>query len=231
MAEKEKKPNRLWAVIKNTIPIKGLLFLAVVIAVLTVSLKTGFGTTHFNKNSTIKMGFEDIGELATQSAYCRQINVTSDVRTLFGMDIPFTQSKYVYSYDVIIKAGFNFAEIEPIIDEDSKTITLKMPAVKILSSEIKDDSLEIYLEKESIFTPITLTENNEARIELKKKAAEEAKENGLYDDAEKNAEELLKGFISKQFDLDTYKLKFEHTEPADQQATTSAEQGEDNAEE
>ena len=47
----------------------------------------------------------------------------------------------------------------------------------------------------------------------------------------KNAEELLKGFISKQFDLDTYKLKFEHTEPADQQATTSAEQGEDNAEE
>ena len=231
MAEKEKKPNRLWAVIKNTIPIKGLLFLAVVIAVLTVSLKTGFGTTHFNKNNTIKMGFEDIGELATQSAYCRQINVTSDVRTLFGMDIPFTQSKYVYSYDVIIKAGFNFAEIEPIIDEDSKTITLKMPAVKILSSEIKDDSLEIYLEKESIFTPITLTENNEARIELKKKAAEEAKENGLYDDAEKNAEELLKGFISKQFDLDTYKLKFEHTEPADQQATTSAEQGEDNAEE
>ena len=134
MAEKEKKPSRLWAVIKNTVPIKGLLFLAIVIAVLTVSLKTGFGTTHFNKNNTIKMGFEDIGELATQSAYCRQINVTSDVRTLFGMDIPFTQSKYVYSYDVIIKAGFNFAEIEPIIDEDSKTITLKMPAVKILSS-------------------------------------------------------------------------------------------------
>ena len=37
----------IFAVIKNTIPIKGLLFLAVVIAVLTVSLKTGFGTTHF----------------------------------------------------------------------------------------------------------------------------------------------------------------------------------------
>ena len=68
-------------------------------------------------------------------------------------------------------------------------------------------------------------------IELKKKAAEEAKENGLFDDAAKNAEELLKGFIGKQYDLNTYKLKFEHTEPTKQQETASGDQEEDNAEE
>lgn len=230
MTEKNQKSNKLWTVIQHTIPIKSLLFLAIVIAVLGVSFKTGLGTTHFNKNNTIKIGFEDIGELATQSAYCRQINVTSDVRTLFGMDIPFTQSKYVYSYDVIIKAGFNFAEIEPIIDKDNKIITLKMPAVKILSSEIKDDSLEIYLEKESIFTPITLTENNEARIELKKKAAEEAKANGLFEDAEKNAETLLRSFIGKQFDLNTYQLSFKYKEDQKEQETTDDDQSENNTE-
>lgn len=218
MIEKNKKPNKLWSFIKNTIPIKSLVFIVVVCIGLGIFMKSGLGITHFNKNNTIKMDFENIGELATQSAYCRQINVTSDVRTLFGMDIPFTQSKYVYSYDVIIKAGFDFSQIVPIVDEDSKTITIQMPAAKVLSNEIKDDSLEIYLEKESIFTPITLSENNEARIELKDKAVKEAVANDLFEDARKNAEILLKGFIAKQYDLNTYQLVFEHQTSSEEQA-------------
>ena len=221
---KEKKPHRIRSFIKNTIPIKSIVFLVILFIGLGLFMKTGLGITHFNKTNTIKMDFENIGELATQSAYCRQINVTSDVRTLFGMDIPFTQSKYVYSYDVIIKAGFNFAEIEPVIDEDNETITIKMPPAKVLSNEIRDDSLEIYLEKESIFTPITLTENNEARIELKNKAVKDAVSNHLFDDARKNAEVLLKEFIAKQYDLNTYKLVFKHQTSTEEETLKAAEE-------
>lgn len=227
MADKNKKPNRVWTFIKDTVPIKSIVFLAIIFIGLGLFMKTGLGITHLNKSNTIKMDFENIGELATQSAYCRQINVTSDVRTLFGMDIPFTQSKYVYSYDVVIKAGFDFAEIEPIVDEDNKTITIKMPAAKILSNEIKDDSLEIYLEKESIFTPITLTENNEARIELKNKAIKDAVKNDLFEDTRKNAELLLKSFIGKQYDLNTYKLVFEHVASPEEQDLLKDQQSED----
>ena len=51
------------------------------------------------------LGFEDIGELATQEANCTEVNVTEDVRKLFGIDIPFTQSKYIYSYKCDRKGG------------------------------------------------------------------------------------------------------------------------------
>lgn len=227
MADKNKRTHRVWHFIKDTVPMKSIVFLAVIVVGLGLFMKTGLGITHLNKSNTIKMDFENIGELATQSAYCRQINVTSDVRTLFGMDIPFTQSKYVYSYDVIIKAGFDFAEIEPMIDEDNKIITIKMPAAKVLSNEIKDDSLEIYLEKESIFTPITLTENNEARIELKNKAIKDAVANNLFEDTRKNAELLLKSFIGKQYDLNTYKLVFEHVTSEEEQTLLKEQQAEE----
>ena len=53
---------------------------------------------HFMTDSkTTKIGFEDIGELATQSAYCTEVNVTEAARELFGITIPFTESKYIYS--------------------------------------------------------------------------------------------------------------------------------------
>ena len=48
-----------------------------------------------HESQTTKLGFEDIGELATQEANCTEVNVTEDVRNLFGIDIPFTQSKYI----------------------------------------------------------------------------------------------------------------------------------------
>lgn len=39
-------------------------------------------------SETAKIGFEDIGELATQSAYCTEVNVTEAARELFGVEIP-----------------------------------------------------------------------------------------------------------------------------------------------
>ena len=51
----------------------------------------------FSESQTTKIGFENIGELATQSSYCTQVNVTDSSKKLFGADIPFTNSKYIYS--------------------------------------------------------------------------------------------------------------------------------------
>ena len=59
-------------------------------------------------------------------------------KELFGADIPFTNSKYIYSYGITIKAGFDFNEIE--WNEKGNTIEVKLPEVKILSSEIDQDS-------------------------------------------------------------------------------------------
>ena len=88
----------------------------------------------------------NVGELATQSAYCSQVDTIKDARSLFGMEIPFTQSQYVYSYDIVIKAGFDFKRIIPDVNDKKKVITIHMPKPKILSSEIKEDSCKVYVE-------------------------------------------------------------------------------------
>lgn len=60
---------------------------------------------------TAKLTFEDIGELATQSAYCTEIEMIEDGQKAFGFDVPFTQAKQIYSYDVEIKAGYDFTKL------------------------------------------------------------------------------------------------------------------------
>lgn len=166
------------------------------------------GSHFFSSSKTTKLGFEDIGELATQSAYCSTVSDPQKSRTLFGMEIPFTQSKYVYSYDTIIKAGIDFTQVKWSINETDKKITVKIPKVKILSSQIDYSSMKIYHEDESVFTPFSLSENNEALKELKKAAEKDAISNGLLDNAESNAKQILTSFFGNVYSLEEYKIEF-----------------------
>ena len=147
--------------------------------------------------------------MATQAVYTTQVNVTEGSRVLWGVTIPFTQSKYIYSYDVTIKAGIDFGGIDWDLDEEQKTIRVTMPETRVLSSEINLDSFKVYHESESIFRHITLEENNAALQELQQNAEETAIANGLLENARSNAETILKGFFTKAYDLDKYTLTFE----------------------
>lgn len=131
---------------------------------------------------------------------------TNDVRKLFGIDIPFTQSKYIYSYDVVIDAGYDSTQIE--WSENNKTIEVKLPEPMILSNEIDLDSLVVYHEQESIYNQITLEETNQALQELKSTAEQDAINNGLLERARTNAETILTGFFSNVYDLEEYEIIF-----------------------
>jgi len=180
----------------------------IVIAIVLVVGAVIIGYKRFisSESKTTKIGFENIGELATQSAYCTEINVTDTSRKLFGAIIPFTQSKYTYSYNVVIKAGFDFGEIEWTVKDT--TIEVKLPESKILSSEIDMNSFKIYQEAESIFNQITMTENNGALKDLQLTAEENAVANGLLKNARSNAETILTSFLGNVYDLKVYKISF-----------------------
>ena len=179
------------------------------VAVLAVGIGAGyFGSTIIHDGKTTKLGFEDIGELATQAAYCTEVNVTQADRELFGLSIPFTQSKYIYSYDVILKAGYDFAQITYEVDEESQTIEVRLPQVQILSSELDLDSFQVYEEDESIFRPIRLEETNAAMQQMQQRAEEDAISNGLLDNARANAELVLTGFFAGAYDLEEYTITF-----------------------
>ncbi|MBF7097797.1 DUF4230 domain-containing protein [Alkalibacter mobilis] len=180
----------------------------VVAVMILAGIVVGVGLSPFitSGSQTTEIGFENIGELATQSAYCTELNVTDKSRDLFGVTIPFTQSVYMYSYDIIIKAGYDFEDIK--WDENENRIEVTLPKAKILSNEIDLDSFKIYHEKESIFTKISMAENNEAIQKLKQKAEKDAIENGLLENARNNVETILTGFFGNVYDLKKYEIIF-----------------------
>lgn len=204
MNEKQKS-NRLISYLKKEHllgkALAGLLILAAIVAVII-----GIKKVAFSENQTTKIGFENIGELATQSSYCTQVNVTDSSKKLFGASIPFTNSKYIYSYGITIKAGYDFNEID--WNEKGNTIEVKLPEVKILSSEIDQDSFKVYHEDESVFNQVTLEENNEALTKLKEQAQTDAIESGLFENACDNAETILTSFFGNVYDLNEYEIVF-----------------------
>lgn len=79
---------------------------------------------------------------------------------------------------MVVKAGIDFNKITWSVK--NKTITVKMPESKILSCELDMDSFKVYHEEESIFTKITLKDNNKSFEKLKATAKKDANANGLW---------------------------------------------------
>lgn len=176
------------------------------VILLAAAVSLGAKTVLSADGRTARLGFEDIGELATQSAYCTEVEVTEASRELFGVTIPFTQSKYIYSYDVVIKAGLDFTDVS--WSEEDGTIRVTLPEIRVLSNEIDLDSLKVYHEDESLFRNITLEENNAALADLKARAEQDAIGNGLLEEARDNAQQILTAFFANQYDLTEYRLEF-----------------------
>lgn len=171
---------------------------------------TGFNRT--NDASVARLRLKEIGELATQAAYYTGVSTIDDNRVvrLIGkqLDVPFTNTKIIYSYDGVIKAGMDFSSIEFSVDEASKTIRISLPEIRILSNEIDSNSLKVYDERHSAFTLIRAERFGESIGTLKKEAEENAINKGLLTEARRNAETLLSGFLSAGFDMNEYSLQF-----------------------
>lgn len=183
----------------------------IVIALLVVWVATGLSSRFSTDGKITKLGFENIGELATQSAVSTSVRVISKERNVLGIPIPFTESKAIYSYDTSIKAGINFSDVKWNLDEtnkESKKIYVEIPEIKVLSVEIIPNSFKVYHEENNIFSPISIKEHNDSLEELELSAKENAIENGLFDAALENAKQLLKVFFAQGYDPNSYTIIF-----------------------
>ena len=151
----------------------------------------------------------DIGELASADYNFRMIKLSEKPsKTFAGLDIPFTKSKIIYSYDGEIKAGVDFMEIEIIVNEAKKTVFVDLPDAEILSSELDNDSLIIYDEKNNPLNIFTLTDLNEDQNNLKKSAEDSAISHGLLLKAYENAKSMIKVMIESFYDTEEYSIEF-----------------------
>lgn len=158
---------------------------------------------------TMEFGLKDIGELATQAGYYTNVQVISGSREMFGIAIPLTEKKYIFSYDGIIKAGYDFSEIKIDVDAIRKEIRVRLPEPRILSNEIDENSFELLDESRNIFNSLKPGDMNESLSALKRESEEKAIKNGIFDSARNNAELLIQQFLSGSYDLSSYRLVFE----------------------
>jgi hypothetical protein len=151
----------------------------------------------------------DIGELATAEYIYTISNVTEKPnKELIGLKIPFTSSQIIYSYEGIIKAGIDFVKIEIGVNENNKTISIKLPDAQILSSEVANDSLIIYDEKNNPLNNFSFSDLNLAIVDIKQKAEETAIAKGLLIRSQENAESIIRSTIESFYSTEEYSLEF-----------------------
>ena len=205
----EKKPGRFRRYCQRHAFRPGsVIFFAVLLVVILGAL--GYlgatGTRFFSK--TTRLGLKDIGELATQAGYFTSVQTINKSRNIFGIEIPGTQSNYIYSFDGTIKAGIDFQDIQLEVDDTRHVIKVTFPEFKILSTEIKDDSFILYNDGANPFTSLKVEDVQKGNAALKESARQTAIDNGILVNARTNAEVLVKGFLASMYDLTVYTVEF-----------------------
>jgi len=153
---------------------------------------------------TINEGLRDIGTLNTYEYYFTHVGKYAETSQLFGYEVPFSESSYIYSYDGTVKAGLDFSEIIVEVDNDQKIITLTLPETEITGFEIDPDSFRLFDESISPINRISVSTlaGDISSIEIEEK--QNAIDRGILDKAGENAELLLRDFMNGVYGAEGY---------------------------
>lgn len=210
-SKKEKKTKR----IKIDLGLNKLIFLIILVVVVFVFI--GLGLKHSSKfiyrEELLKLGFENIGELVTQTCHTRIIEDSKENRTFFDLfDVPFTESRQIFTIDYDVDASLKFSEIKLDINDSAKEVKIILPHAKVKDVISHEETMKILLDSESWFSRISLEENKKAKLAMKDKAKVECLENGLLEKADINAAKLIEGLVNSVDGFKNYKKVFEYIE-------------------
>ena len=155
---------------------------------------------------TIRDGLADMGVLITQEYYFTQVETYTKEKTIFAI-IP-SSSGFMYSYDGAVQAGLDFTKIGIETNEDTRTITVDMPASEIQNVTIDKDTFQIYSEKDSLWNPLKLEDYNISLAEFEETAKEKAVAGGILDRSDAQAQTIVREFISSLPNTAGYTVTF-----------------------
>lgn len=157
----------------------------------------------------IKESLSNMGILITQEYSFTLVETYNSQKTFKGLKIPLTKTSFIYSYDGVVNAGIDFTAIEVEKNDSSKVITVTIPDSYIIDAVIDYDSFEVYDEKNSMFNKISLEDVNETQNDLIETAKAKALEKGILEKADKNAFDLITGFVKNFAGLKDYHVKIQ----------------------
>lgn len=210
--EKEKEPKKKKQ-IKIQIPNPfHLIIYALIIFVLLGGSIFALTKVFKTQEKVTKIGLENVGELITQTCHTTVLEDSKVNRTFFSLfDIPFTESRQIFSYDFDVDASLNFREINVLsIDDDKKEIKVQLPHSKIYKPVLLPNTFKSYLDSESLFSRINLSEHNEALVKMEEEATKTCLDNGLLENADKNAQKLISVMLTGQNEYNGYNIIYDY---------------------
>jgi hypothetical protein len=161
-----------------------------------------------------------VGEYASLAYYYTSVVKDINSKDLNGWTLPFTTRKYIFTYDGIMKLGIDGTKVrvEEVPDPvKGPLIRIILPSIQILSHEIKNDSIEVFEQSQTIFNEIKIEEAFKVTADRKREMEDRVLSGGAVDDARASLEQqfgsLLRGIPGIK---DSYDLAFvwEAPEPA-----------------
>ena len=137
---------------------KKLLFLIFIFLIVSIFFFYIGKNLSNNKNKTnitstlLENKLTTVSKLITTDYHYKNMASFQNQNDFYGWDIPFTEKKFIISYEGSIKLGTDLNQAS--INIKDKDITINIKPTKIISHEIDEDSVKVFDEKTSIFNPI-----------------------------------------------------------------------------
>lgn len=187
-----------------------------VIVVVSIGLTVGFGIYNKGKNdgSVIEkpvVCYQDIEDIAFQEATIKEIGKIHKPMELgkYEVDTFLTTSDYVFSYNAVIKAGYDLENIKDDGgNELTQTITVTLPKASILDSYLDEKSYVQYWEGEKITANVGLEDFHKEKKKMLKEAKQDAIKGGLYEKTSDHAKVVITDYIHSLKGYENYNVVF-----------------------
>lgn len=187
-----------------------------VIVVVSIGLTVGFGIYNKGKNdgSVIEkpvVCYQDIEDIAFQEATIKEIGKIHKPMELgkYEVDTFLTTSDYVFSYNAVIKAGYDLENIKDDGgNELTQTITVALPKASILDSYLDEKSYVQYWEGEKITANVGLEDFHKEKKKMLKEAKQDAIKGGLYEKTSDHAKIVISDYIHSLKGYENYNVVF-----------------------
>lgn len=179
---------------KNKKSISKWIFLILVLALVVSVVINMFFIKRKEKpvilSENIEQQVKKIAEVSTIKYNYTDVVSYENSKQFSGLDIPFTNKRFIVKYNGYIKAGVDFEDIK--IKVEGNNVEVIMPKAKILDNVIIEEDVAFFDEKNGLFNKLNYDELYDVLIVEKEKTQKEVISEGILEEAEENAEDLIK---------------------------------------
>lgn len=148
-------------------------------------------------------------DLITSKYNYTDADTYEDYKQFFNVKLPFTTYKVVFTYSGECGVGFDLSKVSTYVDNDTKTITITLPELEIKYNEIDADSFEYYNVSTTIFNQLKMEDTTDLiGTLLSEKEKEVLNDKKVMEDAQSNAELVIKSLLENSDLTKDYQIVF-----------------------